>query len=161
MRHAKAQQVAASDHDRRLTERGVREATEAGRWARASGILPDHVIVSTASRAHETWESFKAGAELEVEAELVPALYSAGTDGAIEVLRSAPEDAATVMVVGHNPTMEHLVHLLDDGTADPDVFAAISSGFPTSAIAVLEVRGSWSGLDIAGARLAAVHLKHS
>ena len=42
IRHAKAEAVAASDHARTLTHRGRRDAAEAGLWARAAGVLPDH-----------------------------------------------------------------------------------------------------------------------
>lgn len=161
MRHAKAEAVAASDHQRRLTERGVRDAAEVGRWARSAGFLPGHAFVSTAARAHETWMAFSSGAELDLDPELDAGLYSAGPDAALEVLRTAPGDARTVMVVGHNPTMAHLVHLLDDGRADPAAFADISAGFPTSAVAVLEVQGEWIDLEIAGARIAAAHVGRS
>lgn len=158
LRHGKAEAVAASDHARRLTDRGRRDATEAGQWARSAGFVPDHAFVSTASRAHDTWLAFSEGADLDVEPQLEPALYTAGPDGALEVLRAAPPEAQTVIVVGHNPTMAHLVHLLDDGSADPDAFAQISAGFPTGALAVLEVTGNWPALDIAGARIAAFHV---
>lgn len=158
MRHAKAEAVNATDHARRLTERGRQDAAEAGRWARTTGCLPDHAIVSDASRAHETWAAFSEAAELDLEPELVSALYSAGPDAALEILRTAPADAMTLMVVGHNPTMAHLVHLLDDGSADADSFTAISAGFPTSALAVLEVPGAWTDLEIAGARISGFHV---
>jgi phosphohistidine phosphatase len=158
MRHAKAEAVAASDHDRRLVERGRRDAAEAGHWARIEGVLPDHAFVSSAARAHETWVSFRAGAAIELEPQLEPALYSAGPDSALEVLRTAPESATTVMIVGHNPAMAHLVHLLDDGGADPTAFTRLSAGFPTAAVAVLEVTGEWADLDVAVARIAAVHV---
>jgi phosphohistidine phosphatase len=158
MRHAKAEAVAAADHERRLTARGVRDATEAGAWARSAGLLPDHAFVSSADRAHETWSAFSAAAGLDVVPELDAGLYAAGPDGALEVLRTAPAEARTVMVVGHNPTMAHLVHLLDDGGADPEVFAALSADFPTCAVAVLEVSGEWRDLDVAGARIVAFHV---
>jgi phosphohistidine phosphatase len=158
MRHAKAEPVAASDHARRLAPRGRRDAEEAGRWARTEGVLPDHAFVSTAARAHETWTAFRLGAGLDLEAELDGGLYSAGPHSALEMLRSAPAEAATVMVVGHNPTMAHLVHLLDDGSADPTVFAALSAGFPTAAVAVLEVDGAWARLDVAAARVTSFHV---
>ena len=158
MRHAKAQAVAASDHERLLTERGTRDAAEAGRWARAAGVLPDHAIVSTAARAHATWCAFREGAGLEIEPVLDPGMYSAGPDSAVEIMRTAPPDAKTVLVVGHNPTIAHLVHLLDDGSAEPVAFAEISAGFPTCALAVLEVSGAWADLDVAGARIAAFHV---
>jgi phosphohistidine phosphatase len=158
MRHAKAEAVASSDHERRLIGRGHRDAAEAGRWARAAGVMPDHAFVSTAARAAETWESFAEAADLDLDPDLDSALYSAGPDSALAILRTAPADAATVMIVGHNPTMAHLVHLLDDGGADAKVFAEISAGFPTSAVAVLEVPGSWSALEVAGARITAFHV---
>lgn len=158
MRHAKAEAVAATDHARRLTARGRRDAAEAGRWAAAHGFRPDHVFVSSAARADETWSSFREAAGLDVTAELDPGLYAAGPDTALAVLRGAPPDAASVMIVGHNPTMAQLVHLLDDGTADADAFAELSTGLATSAVAVLEVSGAWAGLDVATARIAAVHV---
>jgi len=158
MRHAKAEPVAASDHARRLVDRGRRDAAEAGTWARDGGVLPDHAFVSTAARAHETWSSFAASAGLDLEPELDAALYPAGTDSAMEVLRTAPPEAATVMIVGHNPTMAHLVHLLDDGHAEPAAFAEIAAGFPTSALAVLHVPEPWADLDVATARITAFHV---
>ena len=158
MRHAKAEAVARSDHERRLTVRGSRDAAEAGQWARTAGVLPVHAFVSTAARARDTWDAFADGAGIGLEPAFDPAIYSAGTDSTIEVLRTAPADAGVVMIVGHNPTMAHLVHLLDDGSADPVAFAEISAGFPTCAVAVLEVAGEWSALEIAGARIADFHV---
>lgn len=158
MRHAKAEPVAASDHARRLVDRGRRDAAEAGSWARDRGVLPDHAFVSTAARAHETWSAFARSAGLDLEPQLDAALYPAGPDSAMEVLRTAPPDATTVMIVGHNPTMAHLVHLLDDGDADPDAFAELATGFPTSALAVLHVPEPWADLDVASARITAYHV---
>jgi phosphohistidine phosphatase len=158
MRHAKAEPMASTDHERRLTARGQRDAAEAGRWARSVGLLPDHAFVSSAARAVQTWTAFADAAGIDLDVDPDPALFSAGTDAATEVLRTAPADASTVMIVGHNPTMEQLVHLLDDGTADPAVFSEVSAGFPTSAIAVLEVEGDWADLDVAGARITDFHV---
>jgi phosphohistidine phosphatase len=157
MRHAKAEAVAASDHASRLAHRGVRDAAEAGRWARAGHVLPDHVFVSTAARTRETWSTFRDAAQLDIDAELDAGLYSGGPESAIVLLRSAPSEARTVMILGHNPTMAQLVHLLDDGSAEPTAFAALSVGFPTSAVAVLEVAGEWADLEMASARIVAFH----
>jgi phosphohistidine phosphatase len=157
IRHAKAEAVAASDHARRLTARGIRDAAEAGRWARSVGYVPDHALVSTATRAHETWTAFAEGAGADLAPELDSGLYSAGPDAALEVLRAAPRSARTLALVGHNPTMAHLVHLLDDGGADPAAFTEITAGFPTCAVAVLDVPGEWADLEVAGARITAFH----
>src|SRR5690349_14981710 len=108
MRHAKAEPFAASDHERELARRGVRDATEAGRWAAEADVLPDYVVVSSAARTQGTWSAFVAGSGVGTDAVTDRALYSAGTDGALEIVRTVPADARTVMLVGHNPTMEVL-----------------------------------------------------
>jgi phosphohistidine phosphatase len=160
MRHARSEAVAGSDHARRLTDRGRRDAAEAGRWARSEGLLPEHVVVSDAVRTSESWAMFRESAGLDVAAELDPGLYAAGPESALAVLRTVPAEVRTAMIVGHNPTMAQLVHLLDDGTADPDAFRELSAGFPTGAVAVLELAGDWADLGVATARLTAVHLTH-
>ena len=158
LRHAKAEPVAASDHERVLTPRGVADAAAAGAWAAAQGHLPDYVVVSSAARTQGTWASFSAAAAITPEVVVDRSLYAAGTDGALEILRTVPEGARSVMLVGHNPTMAYLVHLLDDGEADSEAFAQIGAGYPTSALAVLDVPGAWAEIDVASARITDFHV---
>lgn len=158
MRHAKAEPFATSDHDRVLLARGIGDAQAAGRWAAESEVLPDHVVVSSAARTQGTWSAFAAGARYGLTPVTDRALYSAGTDGALEIIRTAPEGARTLMLVGHNPTMEYLVHLLDDGDADPALFAEVSAGYPTSALTVLEISVEWSEIDVASGRIVHFHV---
>jgi phosphohistidine phosphatase len=161
MRHAKTEAVAASDHARRLTERGRRDATAAGRWARSVHLLPEYAVVSDATRTRETWSLFALSAGLELEAHLEPSLYAAGPEGSLAVLRTIPAEVSTGMVVGHNPTVAQLVHLLDDGTADPDAFRQLGAGFVPGSVAVLELTDGWSGLGVATARIVRFHPAHS
>src|SRR4051812_13019694 len=42
MRHGKAESFAPEDHRRQLTDRGVREVQDAGRWLADEGLLPTH-----------------------------------------------------------------------------------------------------------------------
>lgn len=158
LRHAKAEAFAASDHDRVLTDRGRADAAAVGRWLADTGIAPDYVVVSSAARTQETWAEVAGAADLAPEVVNDRSLYGAGTDAALEILRSLPDEARSVLVVGHNPTMAYLVHLLDDGGADADVFAEVAAGYPTSALTVLEVPGAWSDLDVAGARIQKFHV---
>lgn len=158
MRHAKAEQVAASDHERVLAPRGVGDAADAGRWAAREGFVPDHVVVSSAARTLGTWASFSDAAGLDLEPDVDRSLYAAGTDGALEIVRAVPPEARSVLLIGHNPTMHYLVHLLDDGEAEPDLFSQVASEYPTSAIAVLDVRTSWADLDVGEARISAFHV---
>lgn len=158
MRHAKAEQIAASDHARELAPRGVEDAAAAGRWAAREGYLPDHVVVSSAARTQGTWRSFARASGSAPELVTDRALYSAGTDGALEILRTLPEGAGTAMLVGHNPTMEYLVHLLDDGEAEAELFTRVSEGYPTAAMSVLELPGPWSSVDVGCARIVDFHV---
>ncbi|WP_183407648.1 SixA phosphatase family protein [Nocardioides marmoriginsengisoli] len=158
LRHAKAEQVAASDHERVLSPRGVGDAAALGTWAAEQGRLPDYVVVSSAARTLGTWESFSAAAGIDPDVVVDRSLYAAGPDAALEILRTVPEHAGSVLLVGHNPTMAYLVHLLDDGAADPEVFARLSAGYPTSALTVLDVPGPWADLELGTARITDFHV---
>ena len=65
-----------------------------------------------------------------------------------------------VLYLGHNPTVASLAHLLDDGDPDSESFRAMSAGFPTAAIAVLEIPVPWADLDVATGHLVAFHDDH-
>jgi phosphohistidine phosphatase len=106
----------------------------------------------------ETWTALASGAGWDIEPSLDEGLYSAGPDTALDLLRGVPADARVLVVVGHNPTMGHLAQLLDDGEGDPEASSAMATGFPTSAVAVFEYDGAWSGLDLTSARLVAFHV---
>jgi phosphohistidine phosphatase len=157
MRHGKAEAFAQGDHRRRLTDRGRRESTAAGQWLADQGIIPTEAFVSSATRTRETWEALVAGNGTPAEARVEDAVYSADTDGALDVLRRAPAGAQVVLYVGHNPTAASLAYLLDDGDPDPEAFRLMSAGFPTAAIAVLEIWVAWAALDAATGHLVAFH----
>lgn len=120
--------------------------------------MPDHALVSAAPRARETWEALAAGADWSVEPNLDEGLYSAGPDTALDLIRGTPADAGVLVVVGHNPTMAQLAQLLDDGGGDAEASKAMTSGFPTTAVAVFEYDGEWADLDLTSARLVAFHV---
>jgi phosphohistidine phosphatase len=157
MRHGKAEAFAQGDHLRRLTERGRRESRVAGQWLADQGIVPTDAFVSSAARTRETWEALVAGNGTPAEARVEDAVYSADTESALDVLREAPVDAEVVLYVGHNPTAASLAYLLDDGDPDPAAFRAMSIGFPTAAVAVLEISVPWAELDAATGHLIAFH----
>jgi phosphohistidine phosphatase len=158
VRHAKAEPFGEEDHERRLTERGHRDAAEAGAWLAAQGIVPTHAMVSSAARAKATWESLAEGAGGSAVASYEDGLYSAGPDAALEVLRTAEPEAKVLVFVGHNPTAAYLAHMLSDGTPDPDAFRAMSEGFPTAALAVFEVHVDWADLSEGSASVTHFHV---
>ncbi|HTW16921.1 MAG TPA: histidine phosphatase family protein [Nocardioides sp.] len=159
MRHAKAEQDGATDFERRLAERGERDAHAAGAWLAGQGVAPDLALVSAAVRTHQTWESLAEGAGWDVElASYDESLYAAGPESALDVIREVDDAVRTLVVVGHNPTMAYLAQLLDDGDGDQDASAEMVAGYPTGATTVFAVEGDWSDLDEAGARVVAFHV---
>ncbi len=158
MRHGKAESFAPEDHLRALTPRGRQDAVAVGRWLSATGIVPTHALVSSATRARDTWEGVAQGCGSAIEARVEDAVYSADADSALDLLRGLPGDAEVVVYVGHNPTAASLVHLLDDGDPDPEAFRALSAGLPPAAVAVLEVGTPWADLAEASGHLVAFHV---
>jgi phosphohistidine phosphatase len=158
MRHAKAEPGGESDAARELSQRGWDDALEAGRWLHGHDIVPDAALVSAARRTTSTWLALAEGGRLDLEPEYSESLYSASPDTALDLIRETAGEVSTLVVVGHNPTMAYLAQLLDDGSGDDEAGRAMATGFPTGAVAVFEVPGAWSDLDLASARLIAFHV---
>jgi phosphohistidine phosphatase len=158
MRHAKAEPGGESDAVRELAQRGWDDALAAGRWLADAGVVPDAALVSSARRTASTWRAVAEGGSFEAEATYSDSLYNAGPEAALDLVRETPEEVTTLVVVGHNPTMAYLAQLLDDGTGDEEAGREMAVGFPTGALAVFEVAGTWSGLDLASARLVGFHV---
>ncbi|GAA1427615.1 histidine phosphatase family protein [Streptomyces thermospinosisporus] len=157
LRHAKsARPVGVPDHERPPAPRGLRDAPAAGRALAEAGLLPDLAVCSTAVRARRTWE-LAAGEWTGVPpVRYDRRLYGADAADLLAVVREAPEDVRTLLLVGHNPGLEDLVLDLA-GDAVDDTLAAVRTKFPTSAVAVLAWHGTtWRDLDTGGALLTSV-----
>jgi len=159
VRHAEAEQGATTDAERGLTDGGHDDARAAGAWLAGTGLVIDRALVSAARRACETWTALASGAGWDVEPDVSRLLYSAEPETVLDLLRELPQDAAGVVVVGHNPTMAYLANLLDDGEGDEGASTELASrGFPTCSLAVFEYDGEWADLDVTAARLQAFHV---
>jgi phosphohistidine phosphatase len=128
LRHSKSAWPSdTADIDRDLAPRGRRDAPAVGRWLRRNLPAIDLAVCSPAVRARRTWAL--AGAQLDV----VPPdreddrLYGATAEDLLQVTRELPASATTVVLVGHNPGLEHFLEVLS-GAAEM---------LKTSALAVL------------------------
>ena len=158
MRHAKAESWGDSDHDRRLTEHGLADSAAAGRWLAEQGFVPDHALVSSATRTQETWAALSGAAGWALDPTLDDGFYSAGPDTALDLIRATPTEVRSLVVIGHNPTVAYLAQMLDDGEGDPAASADMAGGYPACALTVLRFEGDWSDLDMASASVAAFHV---
>lgn len=158
MRHAKAEPFAATDHERTLTERGRRSATEAGLHLAGTGVVPDYAVVSTAARTVATWHAVALASGSTAVAHLDAAVYAGSADVVLETMRGVPPDAEVVILVGHNPAVAYVAHLLDDGNGEPDAVRVMLQGYPAAAFAVLEVEVPWCDLGADSGRLIDFHV---
>jgi phosphohistidine phosphatase len=159
MRHAAAQPHASSDAERPLTPKGQTTATQAGEFLRAIDVVPDHVLVSPAQRCTETWEHVRLGlGAVEGTVRVVDhRIYSASPDSLLEVLRSAPAEARTVMLIAHNPAVAYVASVLADADGPIEVMQEMLHGLLPGALAVYETDLAWADLDMMGARATHFH----
>lgn len=159
VRHAQTERThPGGDHGRELVPAGVADAQALGSWLAAEDLLADLVLASTATRARQTTEHVLAGAS-EEDAELWTSrrLYDHGPQGALEAIHEAPDEAATVWVIGHEPTMSILVRALaDEAASGTDALGAVAEGMPTATAAVLRLEVPWADLGPGMARLETV-----
>jgi phosphohistidine phosphatase len=155
MRHAKsAYPEGVADHERPLAPRGIREAGLAGDWLRSEVASIDTVLCSTATRTRETLARTKITAPVSYRERL----YGATPGMVIDEINAVGEDVNTLLVIGHEPTMSDVILGLAGEGTNPHAAESVSTKFPTSAIAVLHVAGSWRELELGGAALADFHV---
>lgn len=150
LRHAKAAgEPGVNDVERPLTAGGRRDAGAAGQWLLSRGVTPDVVLCSAARRARETWEQVSAalgGASPGDDAvSFERRLYDAGAQDLLDRINEQPDDAVTVLTVGHNPASGQLVAWL---TGRSDI------AFPACALAVVRLGESWAAAAPSGGELA-------
>ena len=131
LRHAKSSwdEQDLSDHDRPLNARGKRDAPRVGKLLREQNLQPDAVLSSTAKRARKTASKAMDAAGFGVDVQLIRELYLADPTTIVGVLNRQPDSYACVLIVGHNPGLENLVHLL----------SGHDGGLPTAALAQIEL----------------------
>ncbi len=155
LRHAKSDYPGGvADHERPLAERGIREAGLAGDWLRAQLPAVDAVLCSTATRTRQTLE--RTGIQAPVR--FADRLYDATPGIVLGEIIGVAADVQTLLVVGHEPVMSGLALALAGAGSAPEAVAGIEAKYPTSALAVLQVPGSWAELELGGAQLARFHV---
>jgi len=161
LRHAKSAWPDVPDHERPLAHRGQRDAPVMGRWLRTAGHVPDHVLCSTARRARETWELAQAALGASPPVSFEDRVYGASAPDLLDLIHGAPRAATTLLIVGHDPGIQQLALLLagteaaSSGAGSSATVDRMRAKFPTAAIAVLELTGSWNQLGPGAAWLTA------
>jgi len=155
LRHAKSEKGESdmSDRDRTLSARGRGDAPKIGAYMAHHALRPDRAIVSDARRTRETWERVSKAWTVPPPASYEDALYNAGADAILELLREDSGAANALLVVAHNPGLHELGKLLI-ASGDVDARERLNEGLPTSGLLVIDFVGSdWRKLHPRSGRL--------
>jgi len=127
MRHAKSDwdHPHLSDSQRPLNARGKQAATRMGQWLAERQWVPDCILVSPAARARQTLELLTAGFPSVPPIHQDDTLYPGSPQHVMAALGRLPETIQSVLLLGHNPSLEVLVQQMG---GEPE-------HFPTAAVA--------------------------
>lgn len=136
IRHAKSDwAIPASDRDRPLASRGVRQAPPSGRWL-ATHLPPlDLAVVSPARRARDTWDLVAAELSARPPTTVSETAYTFDGDDLVRLIAGFGADVTRAALVGHNPAVEELIEALTGEWVR----------MPTSALAVVDLP-SWQAV---------------
>lgn len=151
LRHAKAANAAAGqdDHDRPLSAEGIAQAQAMGRYLQRHNISPQHVLCSDAVRTRQTWDLIAP----QIPATYSHPLYLATAPALLRLLAETPEDAARLMLIGHNPGLHQLALALAQA-GEEELRHRLALEFPTCALAIFHIDTRWSHIPQTGGTLA-------
>jgi phosphohistidine phosphatase len=155
LRHAKSDwgDPSLPDRERPLNDRGRRATQTMAGHLRAEGINPQLVLCSSALRTRQTLDGVGEGfGEHAPRVDIEDGLYETTAGAMLDRVREIAEDVASAMLIGHNPATHDLAVLL---CASGPQLERMLRKFPTTALATLEIEGSWADLNPGGATLAA------
>lgn len=155
LRHAKSQKAepGTPDRDRTLDPRGRADAPKLGAYMAHHALRPDRALVSDVRRTRETWERLCKAWPTPPPVSYETALYSAGPEAILNVIRRHAGTAAALLVIGHNPGLHDAARSLI-ASGDVDARERLNEGLPTSGLLVIDFVGSdWHKLHPRSGRL--------
>ena len=147
LRHAKSSwdDPEIDDHDRPLAPRGRRAAARIADYATKRAIRPDLILCSSAKRARQTLERIAPSLGRDAEIHIERSLYGATEDRLLERLHVVPDEADSVMMIGHNPGVQDLALLL---AKEGRLRTTLEDKFPTAGLATLAFGSlAWKDVD--------------
>ncbi|MEY9214192.1 histidine phosphatase family protein [Thermobifida halotolerans] len=136
LRHAQAEHSASlSDIERPLSGEGRGQARAVGALLAREGLLPEHVLCSTAQRTRQTWGLVAEELPCEPEVDFEAELYTADVDTALRLVTLVDPEVRTLLLVGHNPTMAQLAAAFDSDSG--------YLSFPPASAAVIDLEVDW------------------
>lgn len=148
IRHAKSDwsQAGLDDHDRPLSPRGLRDGPFMASKLSADYDQLSMICTSSAVRAKRTAEYFKEAFDIpDGQYSEHDVLYLCDEDTLLSFIRTLPNDADSVAIVGHNPSWTWFVNLMTGVHID---------NVPTCGISVLNAGHiEWKHFDLSQCKL--------
>jgi phosphohistidine phosphatase len=154
LRHAKSSwdDPDLGDFDRPLAPRGIDATQRIAAHMREQGIAPEVVLCSPAVRTKETLAGLGdplGSARVSLERDM----YEAHETDLLAVLRTVGSEVESVLMIGHNPSIQRLALLL---CAEGELLGRVRSKYPTAALATLAIESAdWHRLRMGDATLEA------
>ena len=142
LRHGKSDwNTDSTDFYRTLNNRGKRNAQQMGEWLDDQSLPPDLIISSPATRALTTAEIVSLAMGITVDSiETDKSIYEASLSDLQHALSQIPDSVHRLLMVGHNPGFEYLVHSLA-----PNIPTATNGNLmPTATLAYFQLDSQWS-----------------
>jgi phosphohistidine phosphatase len=157
LRHAKSSwdTPGLADLERPLAPRGRRTAPLVAELMAKRRWVPDLVLCSQAARVRETWGLMAPLLGEKIPTKTLRTIYPGAPSRLLMTLRRAPDQAKTVLLIGHNPGLGALATSLC-GAGSKKAREKMSTKFPTAGLAVVDFDvDRWSDVASGGGRLEA------
>ena len=146
MRHAKSSwsDPAATDHQRPLNKRGRSNAPKVAARLVQMQWQPEWVLSSDARRTRETMAGMQSTLAPDLPVHFSRGLYHSGVEAVRQEVGMVPDDVQTLMLLGHNPGWEEVIHVLcGEEVVLKTANAALLEGQGNSWLESLRGHGSW------------------
>jgi phosphohistidine phosphatase len=155
LRHAKSEwaNISGGDHERPLNARGRDAAPRIGTYLANAKTVPDLVLCSTAARTRQTCELVTRALGTAPAIHFKDELYLAEPEVIVGLVRDAPNEVGTLMVIGHNPGIHQAAADLT-GSGNDDARELLAAKFPTAALAIIDfATDDWADIGLHAGRL--------
>jgi len=144
LRHGKAEGFSQDgDKLRELTNRGIHDASTVGKLIEGEFKSVDLVVASDATRASQTARIASDEFHYAGAIDFKPEIYEATVNTLLHIVHHLPDNAHTVVIVGHNPGFEELCSDL----------AGRQIGLPTCGLVALSIKGDWNEAEFGKAEI--------
>lgn len=154
LRHGKsAWPEGVADHDRPLAPRGQGAVPLIGQRLKAIQPHFDRVLVSDARRTRETFARLQTVMP-DLQPIIEPAIYEATPARLFRLVQDLPDEAETVLMIGHNPGFHALaLYLAGAEGGDGEAYRRLERKLPTAGLIHIALASGWGGIDQATGQL--------